>query len=132
MGIALSDQLKGALDGANFAHLATLNGDGAPHVSAMWVERDGDLIRFNTAQGRRKWHNVRRDPRVSISIFPSEQPYQNFTILGRVVEITTDGADEMIDRLAGVYLGAEKYPYRTPDEVRVTLVVEPTYASSTM
>ncbi len=129
MAAELPDQLKGVLDGANFAHLATVNRDGSPHVTAMWVERAGDHIAFNTAEGRRKLANVRRDPLVSISIFAAEQPYQPFTIQGRVVDITPEGADAMIDRLAGKYLGVDEYPYRGPGEVRVSLSVEPLHVA---
>lgn len=125
MAAELPDQLKGVLDGANFAHLATVNPDGSPHVTAMWVERAGDRIAFNTAEGRRKLANVRRHPLVSISIFDSDHPYQPFTIQGRVVDVTRAAADEMIDRLAGKYLGVDEYPYRSPCEIRVALIVEP-------
>lgn len=123
--VALSDALKEALDGPNFAHLTTLDRDGWPQTSAMWVMRDGDRIVFNTAERRRKWHNMRRDPRVSLSLSPQAEPYTNWSIQGTVVEMRTSDADAGIDELAIKYTGVE-YKGRTPDMVRVTVIVEPT------
>ena len=86
--------------------------------------RDGDLLVLNTAAGRAKWHNMKTDPRVSISISPVDEPYLNFSLKGRVVEMRTEDGDEVIDRLAHKYLGTDTYPYRRPDETRVTILVE--------
>jgi PPOX class probable F420-dependent enzyme len=124
MGIALPDELKSVIDGRNFAHLTTLDPDGAPQASAMWIMRDGDQIVFNTAEGRRKWRNMNNDPRVAISISPADKSYENWSIQGRVVEMRTSDGVAVIDRLAHKYLGREKYPWLTPDMVRVTMVVD--------
>jgi len=109
------------IEGKNFAHLATLMSDGAPHVAPVWVDRDGDVILVNTAEGRVKVKNVGRDPRVAISIQDSTNPYHMALIRGRVEERTTKGADEHIDKLAKKYLGKDKYPWRGPGEKRVIL-----------
>ena len=90
----------------------------------MWVTREGDRIVLNTAAGRAKWRNLRRDPRLSISLSPPGQPYVNYSISGRVVEMRTSDGDRVIDGLAHKYLGKERYPFRAPGEVRVTIVVE--------
>jgi PPOX class probable F420-dependent enzyme len=90
----------------------------------MWIARDGDRVILNTAAGRVKWHNLRRDPRVGISVSPPDDPYLNFSLTGRVVEMRTSDGDEVIDSLAHKYLGVDEYPYRRPDEVRVTMVTE--------
>ena len=124
--IPIPDELAAVLDAAAFPHLATVDPDGTPHVSAMWVERDGDLIVFNTLRGRRKERNLRRDPRVGISVSDPEDPYRNWTIQGRVVELRTPDGDEVIDRLAAKYLGVPEFPWRRPGDVRVTIVVAPT------
>lgn len=118
----LTDKLKGILDGANFAHLATLE-DGRPHNTAMWVARDGDHIIMNTLEGRVKWRNLRADPRVAISISPTDEPYVNYSIQGRVVEMRTSDGKEVIDALAKKYLGEDEYPWLQPGDVRVTLVI---------
>ena len=90
----------------------------------MWVDREGDRIRFNTAEGRIKPRNMDRDRRVAISIFPADDPYRAFSIRGRVVEKRLEGADAHIDSLAAKYLGVDEYPYRVPGDVRVTYVIE--------
>lgn len=118
----LPEEVKAMFDGPNFAHVATLNADGAPHNTMVWVDRDGDLITFNTAEGRRKTANMRRDPRVSISIYEGGTPYRNAAIMGRVVEMTHTGADEHIDALSLKYLG-KPFGGRHPGMVRVKILV---------
>ena len=113
-----------------FGSLATLNADGTPQVTPIWVDCEGSFIMFNSARGRRKDKNVRRDPRVAISIADPENPYRYLEIRGRVVEITEQGADEHINRLAKKYLGVDVYPGRQPGEVRVKYRVEPLHFST--
>lgn len=108
-----------------FAHLATLMKDGSPQVTPVWIDYDGKHILFNSALGRVKDKNVRRDPRVAMSIQDPQNPYRYLQIRGRVVSITQDGADEHINMLARKYLGKPEYPYRQPGEVRVLYRVEP-------
>ena len=122
----MPDRVLGALTGANFAHLATLRRDGSPHNSTMWVSTDGTNVFFNTAEGRAKLANMRHDPRVSVSLYDDESPYQPITIQGEVIDISTEGADAHIDELASTYLGVDAYPYRSPGEVRVKVTVRPT------
>jgi PPOX class probable F420-dependent enzyme len=126
VAIPLPDEVKAVIDGPNFAHLTTVDPDGWPHASAMWIMRDGDSIIFNTAEGRRKWRNMQRDQRVAISISPLDEVYDNYSIQGRVVEMRTSDGVETIDKLAKKYLGREKYPWLRPGMVRVTVVVAPT------
>ena len=80
---------------------------------------------FNTAKGRQKDRNIRRDPRVSLSILDPDNPYRYLEVRGRVIEITEEGADEHIDKLAKKYLGVDIYPYRQPGEVRLILKIVP-------
>lgn len=126
MAEELPDDLKAAIDGPTFAHLTTLDPDGSPQSTAMWITRESDQIVFNTAQGRRKWRNLNHDPRVAISISSPDEPYRNWSIQGRVVEMRTSDGVAVIDRLAEKYLGEPKYPWLTPGMVRVTVIVEPT------
>ena len=125
MAAELSHGVKKLLSGSNFAHLATLMPDGSPQTTPVWVDVDGNRILVNTAEGRTKPRNVRRDARVALSVVDQQNPYANASIRGRVVEITHEGADEHIDRLAKKYLGVDKYPYRSANEQRVILVIEP-------
>lgn len=113
------------LEGKHFAHVATLMEDGSPQVSPVWIGIEGDLVVFNTAEGRLKPKNLRRDPRVAISVVNQENPYENLLIRGRVVEITAEGADEDIDALAKRYLDADSYPFRQPGEQRLIVRIEP-------
>jgi PPOX class probable F420-dependent enzyme len=122
---AIPDEAKHLFENKDFAHVATLNSDGSPQVSAVWVGLDGDLVTFNTAEGRVKPRNLRRDGRVAISIAGQDNPYESLIIQGNVVEVTQDGADDDIDALAKRYLGADSYPYRQPGEERVIVKIEP-------
>jgi len=108
-----------------FANLGTIMSDGSPQVTPVWVDYDGKHVRFNSALGRVKDRNVRRDPRVSLSILDPENPYRYLAIRGRVVEITQEGADEHINSLSQKYLGRAVYPYRQPGEVRVLYRIQP-------
>lgn len=118
-------EAKHLLEGTHFAHVATLMEDGSPQVSPVWIGAEDGLIVFNTAEGRLKPKNLRRDPRVAVSITNSENPYENLLVRGKVVEVTHDGADEEIDALAKRYMGVDEYPLRQPGEVRVRIKIEP-------
>lgn len=108
-----------------FAQLATLMPDGSPHVAPVWVEYDGKEVVINSAKGRVKDRNMRRDPRVGIDILDPDNPYRHPSIRGRVKEITEKGADAHIDKLTKKYTGQDHYPYRAPGEVRVIYKIEP-------
>jgi len=127
----LSDRDRRILEAPNFASISTTMPDGAPHVSTVWIDVDGDDVLINTAEGLVKTENVRRDPRVAISVFDQQDdPYEQVVIHGSVVDITSDGADEHIDRLARKYLGADVYPWREAGERRVILRVRVDRAST--
>ena len=108
-----------------FCQLATLMPDGSPQNTQVWVDTDGEHILINTAQGRQKERNVQRDPRVAVNVVDPTNAWRIGMVRGRVVEVTTDGADELIDQLVKKYLNEESYPFRRPEEVRVTLKILP-------
>jgi PPOX class probable F420-dependent enzyme len=108
-----------------FANLATLNADGSPQVTPVWVDFDGTHVIVNTARGRMKTKNVAREPRVALSISDPENPYRYLGIQGRVVEMTEAGGDAHIDKMAKKYLGKDTYPFRAPGEVRVIVRIAP-------
>jgi PPOX class probable F420-dependent enzyme len=124
MSVPMPADLRRVVDDPTIAHLTTLDPDGWPQASAVWVARDGDRIVVNTAEGRRKWRNMRHDDRVALSISPVDEPYVNWSIQGRVTELRTSDGWEVIDAMARQYWGRE-YP-RRPGMVRVTVVVDPT------
>lgn len=126
----LTAQAISLLQGKNFASVATVMKDGSPQTSVIWVDTDGTHVVFNTAEGRVKTHNMRRDARVAIAVPNSENPYEQVLIRGRVVEMTHDGADAHIDAMAKKYLDQDSYPFRGPGEVRVLVKVLPEHVSA--
>lgn len=129
MSATISAGVRKLFQEPNFAHLATLMADGSPQVSPVWVDVEGERILVNTAEGRAKLRNVRRDPRVALSIASHQNPYSSAFIRGRVVEVRHEGADAHIDKMAKKYLGKDRYPGRAPGEQRVLLVIEPQHIS---
>jgi PPOX class probable F420-dependent enzyme len=112
-----------------FVHLTTLMPDGSPQTSPVWIDIEGDTLIVNTAQGRVKDKNMRRDPRVALSATNPDNPYEPLMVRGKVSDISTDGADAHIDRMAKKYLGKDKYPFRQPGEVRVIYRITPEHVS---
>ena len=108
-----------------FAHLATVMPDGTPQVTPVWCDYDGTHVLINSARGRRKDKNIERNPSVSLSIQDPDNPYRYLEVRGRVSEITEEGADSHIDKMAKKYLGQDKYPFRQPGEVRVLYKIKP-------
>lgn len=122
----LSAEIRAVLDAPEFATVATLLPDGSPHLSVVWVERDGDDVLFSTVVGRRKHRNLLTDPRVSLLVYPKDNPYSYVEIRGTVT-MTEAGGRELIDRLAGKYRGLDRYPFDDgTDNVRVVLRLTPT------
>jgi PPOX class probable F420-dependent enzyme len=106
--------------------MSTLMKDGSPQVTPTWVDIENGSILVNTAIGRIKHKNISRDPRVGLAITDHNNPYNMVTIRGKVIEqITGDEAEKHIDKLAKKYIGAEKYPGRSPTEKRVILKIKP-------
>lgn len=114
------------IEGKNFAFLATVMPDGAPHVAPVWIDREGDTILVNTAMGRVKQRNITRESRVALSVADQNNMYVKIVIRGRVTSQTFEGADAHIDKLAKKYIGKDKYPSRAPGEKRVIIKIEPT------
>lgn len=125
MAVELEGDQREFFEKPNFAHLATVMLDGRPQVTPVWVDLEDGLIRVNSARGRVKDRNMRRDPRVCISVHDQEDPYQRIVVFGRVEEITEEGAREHIDALARKYVGAERYEWSPPGEVRVMYRIRP-------
>ena len=110
----------------NFAFIATVNKDGSPQVTPVWIDTDGKNILVNVATSRQKLRNVKRDPRVAISIFDMTNPYKAIFVKGKVTSIQQGPeAESHIDKMAKKYIGQDIYPYRTSTEQRVLLIVEP-------
>jgi PPOX class probable F420-dependent enzyme len=123
----LPDAVRALFDGANYAHIATLLPDGAPHSVPVWVGVEGTQVAFLTSPSSRKAQNIHRDPRVAISITQRDRPFVMAQIRGRVVQrIEGDAAWTIIDRISQKYIGQ---PYE-PRSDRVVFLVEPDAASA--
>ncbi|MET8401790.1 PPOX class F420-dependent oxidoreductase [Streptomyces sp900116325] len=126
MPAALSEELRSLLDTPVFVTVATIQPDGSPQLSPVWVKRDGDDVLFSTTRGRRKEQNLSRDPRVSVVVQPFAAPYTYAEIRG-VAALTTEGGDELIDELSVKYTG-KKYAEFNPasdDDERVVVRITP-------
>jgi PPOX class probable F420-dependent enzyme len=118
----LDPYVRRVLDGTPIAHLATVLPDGSPHTVPLWVGVRGDRIVILTGPGSRKARNLRRDPRMALSIAPADNPFMPVIVRGRVVEwVEGDAAWEIIDELSRKYIGG---PYSREQE-RVVAVIEP-------
>jgi PPOX class probable F420-dependent enzyme len=109
----------------NHAVLSTLNADGTIHSAIIWLGVEDDKLALNTARGRAWPTNLERDPRATLVVLNQDNPYEYAEIRGEA-ELTDEGADEHIDTLAQKYINQEKYPWRTPDEQRVKVLITPT------
>jgi len=122
MSITLSPEIRQLVDGANFAHLATLMPDGSPQSVPVWIGRDGEHLVICTGEGSLKAKNTRRDPRIALSIVNFDNPYEEVQIRGRVVERRPDPELKMMDAISHKYIG-KPFPMRSP-EGRVALIIE--------
>ena len=119
----IPEDVKDALDQKVFVHIATINPDGSPQVSVVWIGRRGDIVLFSTAEGRIKPRNIEQDPRVALSFSPLDEPYTNIVMQGKVVKTATDGL-WLIDGLAKKYLDHDAYQFGTEGQVRVNYEIE--------
>jgi PPOX class probable F420-dependent enzyme len=122
MAAAFDEATRDLLDGRNFATVATVNPDGGPQTSVVWILREGDTVAFSTTAGRRKARNLARDPRISVSVFDTANPYHSVEIRG-TAELAEDPGRSLPKALSRKYLGEDPPP--EPDEV-VRLIVRVT------
>ena len=125
MADVLSEKARVLISRPVLASLATLNPDGSPQITPLWVDLDGDDVVFNTAQGRKKARNLERDARVAVTVIDPDDQYNVVAFQGPVTEVTADGADAHIDSLAKKYMDVDEYPLRQPGEERLIVRVEP-------
>ena len=124
MSSAIPEKYRDLFSKRAFASLGTLMPDGRPQVTPVWCDVDGDHVVFNSAKGRQKDRNVRRDPRVALAIIDPENPYRYLEIRVPVVEFTAQDPDAQYDKLAKKDLGVDKYPYRQAGETRVIYKIQ--------
>jgi PPOX class probable F420-dependent enzyme len=121
----LSDTARRLFEDPNLLFVGTVNSDGSPQVTPVWTHVENGYITFNTAVGRAKERNLRRDPRIGLSIASRDDPMEKVDVIGRVVDmIEGDEAESQIDDLSEKYIGQRPYPWRR-GETRVKVLVEP-------
>ncbi|MFI7596814.1 PPOX class F420-dependent oxidoreductase [Actinoplanes sp. NPDC049681] len=123
MTTSLPDDVRRLLDGTTFAVVSTINPDGSPQSTVIWVKRDGDDVLFSTVRGRRKTRNMERDPRVSVCAYDPAQPYSYFTVDGTVT-LVEEGGPELINELSLKY-DDRPYTFDPPEAVRVVCRLTP-------
>ena len=128
MAASIPSQFLDLFQKKAFGSLATIMPNGTPQVTPVWVDYDGKRVIVNSARGRRKDKNMKVGAAVALAVMDPDNPYRYLEVNGRVAEVTEQGADEHIDRMAKKYLGQDKYPFRQPGEVRVVYRIEPTAA----
>jgi len=117
--------VRALLDAPNYAVASTLNADGSILSTVVWVSLEGGQLAVNSSVGRRWPTNLERDPRVTLIVYPGDNPYEYVEIQGSATG-TSEDADDHIDRMAKKYIGQDRYPFRQPGEVRRKYVIEPT------
>jgi PPOX class probable F420-dependent enzyme len=125
MASKIPDQYLDLFKKKAFANLATLMPDGSPQVTPVWVDFDGTHVLVNSARGRQKDKNMQKNGRVALSILDPDNPYRYLQIMGKVADITEEGADAHIDKMAKKYMDKDSYPYRNAQEVRVVYKILP-------
>jgi PPOX class probable F420-dependent enzyme len=123
VSIALPESVKKVLQDKAYGHVVTFNSNGSPQISMVWMDVDGNEALFNTAEGRVKPRNLRRDPRIIVSVQDRSDP-QAYLILYGSATVTDAGADAEIDKLAKRFLGVDKYPFRRPGEKRLNVRIK--------
>ena len=120
----LNDKQKQFLDQPFVGTVTTLREDGSPHSTIVWVDVEDGKVGFNTARGRAKSKHLERDPRASLLMVDPNNSSKWVAVSGPA-ELTEEGADAQIDKLAKKYLGQDEYPWRNPEETRVKVLIEP-------
>jgi PPOX class probable F420-dependent enzyme len=121
----LKEPQKQFLDENPFVGIVTtLRDDGSPHSTVVWVDMEDGKPSFNTALGRAKPNHLQHDPRASLLVVDPNNAYKWVAVSGHT-QLTEDGADAQIDKLAKKYIGKDKYPWRKPTETRVKVLIEP-------
>lgn len=112
-----------------FAHIATIGPKGEPQSNPVWVDWDGQYVKFSQTTTRQKYRNVQRDARIALSALDPEQPYRYLEIRGKVVRVDDDPDNAFINKLAKKYMDVDEYPYHQPGDERIILYVEPEHTT---
>ncbi|WP_019855862.1 PPOX class F420-dependent oxidoreductase [Actinopolyspora mortivallis] len=125
----IPQDLEDILTKRSFAHIATVGPRGEPQSSPVWIDWDGQYVKFSQTTTRQKYRNLRREPRLALSALDPEQPYRYLEVRGRVARVEDDPDNAFINRLAKKYLDVDEYPYHQPGDHRVVVYVEPEHTT---
>lgn len=125
MSTVIPEDKRDLLDSTALAHVATVGPNGEPQNNPVWFGWDGELLSFSQTTGRQKFRNVRREPRVALSIVDPENPYRYLEVRGTVERIDPDPERAFINSMAKKYMGVDEYPWHQPGDERVVVVVRP-------
>ena len=128
--VPLPAPLVDLLEAPSICFIATTMPDGSPQMTQTWVDTDGANVLINSVEGFQKIKNMRRDPRVAVTIADAQNPSRYYQVRGRVVSITTDGAVDHIEKLAQRYLGTAYPWFGGRDQVRLLITIEPVKIST--
>ncbi len=123
MTTSLTNKARKLVQRPVLANVATVDSEGRPQLTPVWIDLEGDTLVFNTARGRAKDRNLQENPLVAVSVVDPDDPY-NVVVVRGTAESSEEGADAHIDSLAKKYLGVDEYPMRRPGEVRVIYKVK--------
>ncbi|SFT89040.1 hypothetical protein SAMN04487904_11254 [Actinopolyspora lacussalsi subsp. righensis] len=125
----IPEDLEDILNKRSFAHIATIGPKGEPQSSPVWIDWDGQYLKFSQTTERQKYRNLQREPRLAISALDPEQPYRYIEVRGRVARVEDDPDRAFINRMAKKYMDADEYPYDQPGDHRVIVYVEPQHTT---
>jgi PPOX class probable F420-dependent enzyme len=112
-----------------FAHVATIGPNGEPQSTPVWIDWDGQYVKFSQTTARQKYRNLKRDPRIALSVHDPDEPYRYVEVRGKIVQIEEDKDNAFINKLAKKYIGQDVYPWGQPGEERLVLYVEPQHTT---
>lgn len=123
MALTLPESVRNLLADKAYGHVITFNPSGTPQVTMVWMDVDGNQAVYNTAEGRIKVRNLRKDPRIIVSVQNRNEP-QSYVCLTGKATLTEAGAEANIDKLAKRFLGLDTYPWRAPGEKRILVRID--------
>ncbi|MCP2164129.1 PPOX class F420-dependent oxidoreductase [Goodfellowiella coeruleoviolacea] len=125
----LPEDREGILTKRAFAHVATIGPNGEPQSSPVWIDWDGEFLKFSQTTGRQKYRNLKRDNRIAISVHDPDEPHRYLEVRGRVDRIEDDADNAFINKMTKKYLNEDVYPWAQPGEHRVVVHVRPEHTS---
>lgn len=125
----LPEDREGILTKRSFAHIATIGPNGEPQSSPVWIDWDGEFVKFSQTKTRQKYRNLQRDNRIALSVHDPDGPQRYLEVRGRVERVEDDADNAFIDSMAQKYIGEPKYTWDPPGEERVVLYVRPEHTT---